>query len=111
MNIFLIYIDFVAEQGFHESITPSLQQDVEHVTPWTDLPHFECATATSCQFTDDTLVMHEFCSDILEQVTNMPLSLYVIGVGVHLLSAPAGKLSSVQAIQLQTKDQNLRFRV
>ena len=45
----LKYINFIAEQGFHESITPSLRQDVEHVTPWTDLPHFECTSATSCR--------------------------------------------------------------
>jgi len=100
------------EQGFHESITPSLKQDVEHVTPWTDLPLFESAPGTSCQFTDDTLVMHDLCSDILEQVTKMPLSLYLIGVGVHLLSASAtGELSTVQAIQIRTQDQNLIFRV
>ena len=58
--------------------------------------------------------MHDLCSDILEQVTNMPLSLYVIGVGVHLfkLSSPAtGELSSVRAIQIRTRDQNLVFRV
>jgi hypothetical protein len=100
------------EQGFHESIMPSLRQDVEHVTPWTDLPHFECTSATSCQFTDDTLVMHDLCSDILEQVTNMPLSLYVIGVGVHMSSAPStGELSHVRAIQLRTQEQNLVFWV
>lgn len=105
-------INFAAEQGFHESITPSLKQDVEHVTPWMDLPSFECAPATSCQFTDDTLVMHDLCSDILGQVTNMPLSLYVIAIGVQLSSAPAtGQLSGVQAIQLQTQDQNLIFQV
>jgi hypothetical protein len=56
--------------------------------------------------------MHDLCSDILEQVTNMPLSLYVIGIGVHLSSVPAtGELSCVQAIQLRTQDQNLVFRV
>lgn len=77
-----------------------------------DLPHFECAPGTPCQFTDDTLVMHDLCSDILEQITNMPFSLYVIGVGVHLLSAPTvGELSSVRAIQIRTQDQNLIFRV
>jgi hypothetical protein len=111
-NIF----NFAAEQGFHESITPSLKQDVEHVTPWTDLPCFECAPSTSCQFTDDSLVMHDLCSDILEQVANMPLSLYVIGVGVQL-SAPATTTCSttdelsVRAIQILTQDQNLIFQV
>ena len=81
------------------------------MTPWTDLPGFECSSATSCQFTDDTLVMHDFCSDILEQVINMPLSFHVIGIGVHLLPASAGKISGVRAIQLRTQDQNLIFRV
>jgi len=56
--------------------------------------------------------MHDLCSDILEQVTNMPLSLYVIGIGVNLSSIPAtGELSCVRAIQLRTQDQNLVFQV
>lgn len=29
-----------AEKGFYEQITPSLTQDVEHVTLFTDLPPF-----------------------------------------------------------------------
>ena len=56
--------------------------------------------------------MHDLCSDILEQVTKMPSSLYVIGVGIHLSSIPAtGELSNVRAIQLRTQDQNLVFQV
>jgi hypothetical protein len=56
--------------------------------------------------------MHDLCSDILEQVTNMPLSLYAIGIGVNLTSIPAtGELSCVRAIQLRTQDQNLVFQV
>jgi len=97
-----------------DSITPSLKQDVEHVTPWMDLPHFECRLATSCQFTNDTLVMHNLCSDILEQVTNMLSSLYMIAVGALLSAQPAsnmGKLAGMQAIQLRTRDQNLIFQI
>ena len=56
--------------------------------------------------------MHDLCSDILEQVTNMPSSLYVICVGVHLSSIPAaGEFSNVRAVQLRTQDQNLVFQV
>lgn len=58
--------------------------------------------------------MHDLCSDILEQVANntaLSEPLHVIGVGIHLSSAPGGKLSGVRSIQLPTKDQNLVFRV
>jgi hypothetical protein len=95
------------EQEFHEAITPSLTQDVEHVTLFTDLPPFQHSDdSVTTHFTDDTLLMDSLCDDILEKVNiGEPSQLHIITLAVQLSG------TKVNAIQLQTDHYNIVFQV
>lgn len=98
----------LAEQKFHETITPSLAQGVEHLTLWSNLPAFVLPDVkTSC--TSDTFTMEAICSDILEQVqptVDSPSQLMVIAIAVQLSSD-----RKVKAIQIRKDDCNIVFNV
>lgn len=95
------------EQEFHEAITPSLTQDVEHVTLFTDLPPFQHSDdLVTTHFTDDTLLMDSLCDDILEKVNIAePSQLHIITLAVQSSGM------KVNAIQLRTVHYNIVFRV
>jgi len=98
------------EQQFHERITPSLKQDVEHVNPWTDFPAFESLKDLDIKFTEDVTFMEQFCGEILEKVDISPSSQSpLLLVAIAIQSVPES--SSIQAIQLCTPYQNIVFKV
>jgi hypothetical protein len=100
-------LSFVGEQGFHETITPSLTQDVEHVTLFTDLPPFRCSDDTvMTQFTNDTFLMDSLCDDILEKANASPSQLHVMAVAIQ-----SNISMGIDAIQLRTSSSNIVFRV
>jgi len=93
-----------AEQKFHETITPSLAQGVEHLTPWSNLPAFTLQDVnTNC--TSDPFTMDSICSDILEQV-QLDSRLMVIAITIQLSSD-----RKVKAIQIRKGDGNIVFNV
>lgn len=106
----LLILTLPGEQQFHEKITPSLKQGVEHITPWTDLPTFELSKDPDVQFTDDCAYMDTLCADILENVGLSPSSqssLLVVAFAIQLVPGS----SSIQTIQLCTPYHNIVFRV
>lgn len=99
--------EFIAEQKFHETITPSLARDVEHVTIWSDLPAFTLSPNVSKTFSDDPALIHDLCSDILERLGSSEL--YVIGLNIQSEQTAEG--SRIKAFLLRTADHNYVFKV
>jgi hypothetical protein len=100
-------LNFIGEQGFHEMITPSLTQDVEHVTLFTDLPPFQRLDNTvMTQFTNDTFLMDLLCDDILETANASPSQLHVVAFAIQ-----SNGSTGIDAIQLRTSSSNIVFRV
>lgn len=94
-----------AEQKFHETITPSLSQGVEHLTLWSNLPAFALQDVnTEC--TSDPFTIESICSDILEQAQLMDTRLMVIAIAIQLSSD-----RKVKAMQFRTDDRNIVFNV
>ena len=88
-------------------ITPSLTQDVEHVTLFTDLPPFQCSDNTiTTQFTNDTFLMNSLCDDILEKAKASPSQLHVMAIAIQ-----SNASMGIDAIQLRTPSSNIVFRV
>lgn len=95
----------LAEQKFHETITPSLAQGVEHLTLWSNLPVFVLPEVKTI-YTSDTFTMESICSDILEQVQQRDTQLMVIAIAVQLSND-----RKVKAIQIRKDDCNIVFNV
>jgi hypothetical protein len=96
----------LAEQKFHETITPSLAQGVEHLTLWSNLPAFVLPEVVKTTYTNDTFTMESICSDILEEVQLIDSRLMVIAIAVQLSSD-----RKVKAIQIRKDDCNIVFNV
>jgi hypothetical protein len=111
---FDIYSFFItAEWQFHEKITPSLMQDVEHVKTWTDLPTFTASATVESAYTNDIINMDILCSDIIESVDLAPSShssLLVVAIAVHSAPTASGQLK-IDAIQLRTAHHRYVFKV
>ncbi|KAJ3710654.1 hypothetical protein C8R42DRAFT_729099 [Lentinula raphanica] len=104
----LVYTDSPqTEQGFHEAVTPSLKQDVEHITLYTDLPRF-ARDSPSSRYTDDTLVMEDLCADILAEVDSCK-GVLALALCIQVTDSPSGK--RLKAIQLRTHSHNLVFNM
>ncbi|KAJ3818006.1 hypothetical protein F5880DRAFT_1687260 [Lentinula raphanica] len=107
----LVYTDSPqTEQGFHEAVTPSLTQGVEHITIYTDLPRFVRDTSCGCEtrFTDDTLVMEDLCADILAGADSCK-GVLAMALSIQVIDIPSGK--KLKAIQLRTHSHNLVFNM
>lgn len=119
MNYIEVHVSYIlkAEQAFHEEITPSLRQNVEHITPWTDLPVLECALEVMLECTDDTSAMDAYCADILEHLrpsisSNSKPSLVSLALAAHFFP-PASESAApmIQTIQICTSSVNYVFKV
>jgi hypothetical protein len=105
-----------AEQSFHEKITPSLTHNVQHITPWSDLPAFQAdSDAVQMHFTDDTANMDIYCSDIIESIDMAPTAQsahLVIAIAVHACDQPVAPTSEllIDAIQIRTAQKQYVFK-
>jgi hypothetical protein len=86
---------------------------VEHVVAWSRLPPFTPSEGIQLEFTDDVPMMDDLCNSILESA-NLSHSLHpdlmVIALSTHSAFVEPGR-SCVQAIQLQTSDLSIIFKV
>jgi hypothetical protein len=115
LQALLNLLSILAEQAFHERITPSLQDDVEHVTDWSDLPPVTCPNWLQPNYTQDSITIQEICSDILEEAARLQESssaLMVVSIALQIgTSEGSPGVSQINAVQLRTKSKNIVLRV
>jgi len=97
------------EQGFHEAITESLSENVQHISTWTDLPLFEKSGNVSYEFSNDSMIIHDLAADVLEEASQVKAgTLYVIGLAVKFRP---GTQKHIDIIQLRTKSRVIVLKV
>ena len=90
----------------------TLTLNVEHHTIWTHLPAFECSPSVWTLIIDDTLIMNNICTEILEDIPLAPTSdspWKVIAIAIQSESK-AGSMH-IQGVQLHTEQLNVVLKV
>jgi hypothetical protein len=93
-------------------VTPSLALNVEHHTIWTHLPAFERSSSVRTLIIDDTLIMNNICTEILEDIPLAPASdspRKVIAIAIQSESK-AGSMH-IRGVQLRTEQLNVVLKV
>ncbi|KAJ7832126.1 hypothetical protein B0H14DRAFT_3712671 [Mycena olivaceomarginata] len=87
----LLYTDSPQqEQGFHEAVTASLSQNVQHISTWSDLPALPMSSNVPTCFCSDSMRMEEAASEILEEAAlTSQGNVYLLGLVLKFRNASA----------------------
>ncbi|KAJ3821689.1 hypothetical protein F5880DRAFT_1485618, partial [Lentinula raphanica] len=79
----IIYCDQPqVEREFHENVTPSIAENVHHVTRFSDLEPFMLPADSNPIYCDDSIYMQEICSEILRACENSRAQIPLVAVTI-----------------------------
>ncbi|KAF9011526.1 hypothetical protein BDZ89DRAFT_1167480 [Hymenopellis radicata] len=109
----LLYTDSPqSEQSFHESITRSLANNVQHVSTWTDLPPLQRTPDVLVDFCSYSIAMEELADEVLNEATSAIRAggIYILGLAIKYHLSKERK-PQLDVIQLRTQNRVLIFKV